>query len=587
MTHHSKNLVSVIIPTRNRREKLLRCIDSLQKSDYPKIEIVIVDDSSDYDVATDLKSMYPDISVYRNKKRELLSYSRNIGAKVSTGDLLFFLDDDNVVAEDAISEIVGSFVTDGKVGVVSPVIFKFDSKETVWTSYITKGRFPGFYLLGTELPTKTVKTFSFHNSFIVRRDVFEECGRFDPLVFPIHFSELDFAYRVQKNGYIAVVNPLAKDWHDTGPAHMHVDSVRSFYTLRNRIILLKRYESKSDLRKYLVFMLPVLTTYYLIHHLKEASSKRFLAAYNLLRGVIAGITFKEPETIFQNHVRQNMQSSMHAESSLAVTCPLVSVIIPCKDSGKTIGSTLRSLEQQTYRNLEIIVVDNFSTDNTLAIAKSFPRVKTYQIGPERSSQVNYGVSMSLGRYVYRVDSDFIVEPETIYEAVKTCQTHGYQVVTVHNTSDPTISFWSAVRKLERDCYEDDNINIAARFFDREAFRSVKGFDESLIAAEDYDLHDRLVEAGFKVARIRSKEIHISEPRSLRDIVETHFFYGTKISEFVRKNPKVSIRQISPARTAFIRHWRYFLKDPRLTVGFLVYQYVRYASAMIGYLSTKF
>jgi GT2 family glycosyltransferase len=106
-----------------------------------------------------------------------------------------------------------------------------------------------------------------------------------------------------------------------------------------------------------------------------------------------------------------------------------------------------------------------------------------------------------------VDSDFIVEPEVIEEAVKKCENENYDAICIHNTSDPTISFWSKVRKLERDCYKDDELNVAARFFKREVFEAISGFNESLVAGEDYDLHNRLLERGFRIGRIKAQEIH--------------------------------------------------------------------------------
>jgi hypothetical protein len=177
----------------------------------------------------------------------------------------------------------------------------------------------------------------------------------------------------------------------------------------------------------------------------------------------------------------------------------------------------------------------------------------------------------------------VLEPTVVEEAVRACELANYDMVAVHNTSHPGISFWSRVRKLERDCYRDDTIHIAARFFKRSAFERVSGFDEDLVASEDYDLHRRLVEKEFRFGRIGAQEVHIGEPRSLREVVLKHVYYGKKINEFLSKYPREPFEQLSPIRMAYLRHWRDFLKDPRLLVGFFIYQGVRYASAFFGYL----
>jgi len=264
---------------------------------------------------------------------------------------------------------------------------------------------------------------------------------------------------------------------------------------------------------------------------------------------------------------------------------LVSVIIPTKNSEATIEKCLRSIRNQTYPNIEIILVDNYSRDNTREIAQKHG-ARIYLKGPERSSQVNFGVRKAKGKYVYRVDSDFVLEASVVEEAVTKCETQGYDAVAVHNTSDPTVSFWSKVRKLERDCYRDDEFNIGARFLKREVFEAVGGFNETLVAAEDYDLHNKLLERGFKVGRIRAQEVHIGEPKTLGEIARKHYYYGKTIRNYIKKNPQRAKRQLSPVRLSYFRYKSQFLRNPVLAVGFIIYQFVRYFATAIGFLTVK-
>jgi len=265
--------------------------------------------------------------------------------------------------------------------------------------------------------------------------------------------------------------------------------------------------------------------------------------------------------------------------------PLVSVIIPTKNSEATIEKCLKSINNQTYANIEILVVDNYSMDKTREIAENFG-TKFYLKGPERSAQVNFGVKMARGKYVYEVGSDFLVERSVIEECVQKCDGEGFDAIAVHNTSDPAISFWSKVRKLERDCYRGDELNIAARFFVKSIFEGIGGFDESLVASEDYDLHNRLLRAGYKIGRIVAEEVHIGEPRSLLEVAKKHYYYGKTIGEFIRKNPERAGRQLSPIRPGYVRHWREFLKHPLLSLGFVVYQCVRYCASVTGFIVGK-
>jgi glycosyltransferase involved in cell wall biosynthesis len=235
--------------------------------------------------------------------------------------------------------------------------------------------------------------------------------------------------------------------------------------------------------------------------------------------------------------------------------------------------------------VEIIVVDNYSEDKTREITESYG-YKFLLKGPERASQVNFGVEKTKGKYVYRVDSDFILDSFIVEEAVQKCEKEGYDAIAVHNTSDPTTSFWSKVRKFERDCYRDDELNIAARFFKKKVFNVVGGFNESLVAGEDYDFHNRLLEKGFRIGKINSQEVHIGEPENLWEIIRKHYYYGKTINAFIRLNPKRGKKQLNPIRISYLKHWKRFLYHPILTLGFIIYQFIRYSAAGLGYFIGK-
>jgi len=265
--------------------------------------------------------------------------------------------------------------------------------------------------------------------------------------------------------------------------------------------------------------------------------------------------------------------------------PLVSIIIPTKNSANTIDKCLASVRMQSYDKIEIILVDNYSRDETLNIAKKYA-TKVYLVGPERSAQVNFGVSKALGKYVYRVDSDFVLEPSVVHEAVQSCEKFGYDAIVIHNTSDPTISFWAKVRKMERDSYKDDEINVAARFWKKEVFEKIGGFDVNLIAGDDYDLHNRLLEGGYKIGRIKAQETHIGEPKNMTEIFRKHYFYGQSLGLFIEKNQERAIMQLSPLRRSFIKSLVGSCQDPDIIMGFFVYQFLRYTAATLGMLSAK-
>lgn len=258
---------------------------------------------------------------------------------------------------------------------------------------------------------------------------------------------------------------------------------------------------------------------------------------------------------------------------------LVSVIIPTKNSAEFLERSLASVRAQTYTPIEIIVVDNGSTDRTWEIA-SRAADTALRGGPERCSQFNAGARAAKGEYLYRIDADFTLAPGVVAEAVAACEA-GADAVCVPNRSDTSVSFWSTVRDFERRMYDNEPVLVGARFFRKRVFDAVGGFDETLVAGEDYDLNNRLVAAGYKVVWIAAEETHLGEPKSLGEIARKSYYYGYTFAPFLRKSGARGIGQISPMRPAYARHWREFVRRPGLAAAFLAMQAVKYSCGAAG------
>jgi len=107
--------------------------------------------------------------------------------------------------------------------------------------------------------------------------------------------------------------------------------------------------------------------------------------------------------------------------------PLVSVIIPTYNRGNLLYETVKSVLEQTYSNLELIIVDNHSTDNTDQIIKSFnePRIKYFKNNNYGIISINrnYGIRYSHGDYICFCDSDDLWEKEKIATQVDFMEGH--------------------------------------------------------------------------------------------------------------------------------------------------------------------
>ena len=95
---------------------------------------------------------------------------------------------------------------------------------------------------------------------------------------------------------------------------------------------------------------------------------------------------------------------------------MVSVVVTTKNEEKNIENCLQSIKNQTFKNIELIVVDNFSEDKTVELAEKYD-AKVYFKGNERSAQRNYGAKVAHGKYLIYLDADMILSPTVIEECV--------------------------------------------------------------------------------------------------------------------------------------------------------------------------
>lgn len=260
---------------------------------------------------------------------------------------------------------------------------------------------------------------------------------------------------------------------------------------------------------------------------------------------------------------------------------LVSVIVPTKNSAGTIEMCLGSIKEQTYPDIEIIVVDNCSEDETVDIAREYGAVVLFR-NSERSEARNYGADTSKGNYLVIIDSDMELTPSVIEECIKEISKDGVGAVII-----PEISvgegFWTRCKALERSCYIGDDTIEAARFFDKKVFWEIGGYDKEMVSGEDWDLSQKVKAAGYKISRIDSLIKHHEGRLSLLRTMRKKYYYAKHIRNYIKKNPEMAKKQMVLIRPAYIRHWRRLVRDPIHTVGFLFMKCSEFAGTSIGYL----
>lgn len=264
--------------------------------------------------------------------------------------------------------------------------------------------------------------------------------------------------------------------------------------------------------------------------------------------------------------------------------PLISVIVPTKNSAATLEACLKSIKEQTYHPIELIVVDNHSSDATREMAKQFTDEVLVK-GPERCAQRNYGAARASGRYLLMIDSDM----ELNRNVVKSCSVKVLDDPAVKGVTIPEESFgvglWAQCKRLERSFYVGVPWLEAARFFDRAAYEAVSGYDETLVSGEDWDLSNRIEGIG-SITRIEEVIRHNEARVSLWKTLRKKYYYAQHAKAYLVRNPEKSklFSQVGP-----IQRYRLFLSEPSklfahpfLGVAMLVMKTAEFASGGLGY-----
>jgi glycosyltransferase involved in cell wall biosynthesis len=178
----------------------------------------------------------------------------------------------------------------------------------------------------------------------------------------------------------------------------------------------------------------------------------------------------------------------------------VSVIIPVYNRSKTISRAINSVLNQTYNNLEIIVIDDNSQDDSLNKIRSFTdrRIKLVSLTKNEgaANARNQGVKIAKGKYIAFLDSDDYYEPQFIESCInklsKTSSEIGFMWTGVNYITNNKIKKYVWIPHRKENAYLTflHNLHIGTNsgiIIKKKVFEKIGGFNSKLPAAEDTDL----------------------------------------------------------------------------------------------------
>lgn len=265
INRHKK--VTIIILNWNGLKDTLECIESVKKSDYKNFEIILVDNASTDKSAEIIKKEYPEVILIKNVRNLGFAGGNNVGIirSLSNGsDYIWLLNNDAIVETNTLSHLVSGAEADLSIGLLSPVIYYYDSTETI--------QFCCHLFNLRNMKVRDIKSLDqlrklgkaeislWGTALLIRRTVVEKIGDLNESLFA-YFEDSDYCIRAINAGYYNVVVQKAKIFHkghffneggDTNlPAHWFYYMTRNeFFFWRKhligsaRVLLIPRYLSR-------------------------------------------------------------------------------------------------------------------------------------------------------------------------------------------------------------------------------------------------------------------------------------------------------------------------------------------------------
>lgn len=283
--------ISVVVPTYNRKKDLLECLDSVQKLNYPNYETIVVDNGSTDKTAEAVRRQFPNVKLLVSDTNLGVTGGRNLGARNSDGEYIFFLDHDTIVDRDALSELVNVMQSDHRIGLAGAIIYYYDNPNYVWAaggfiSLITGKNWFNRRLVGNGV----IEVQVLPTAFLVKREVIDKIGLFDDIYFAT-YEDTDFCFRAIKAGYRIVCVSTAKVWHKVPFSDNRKDTEkilqRGYYVARNKIVFMRKHAKPLHFITFL-FIYPIYAIYYTVISLRFRRVDCLLSFWS---GIISGLSF--------------------------------------------------------------------------------------------------------------------------------------------------------------------------------------------------------------------------------------------------------------------------------------------------------
>ena len=230
-------------------EDLLRSIES--NNTYPNLEIIIVDNGSDYDSTISWKLRYPHVRFIRSEKNLGFAGGNNIGIEQANADYLFLVNNDTEFSKGLVEELVDTMERNPLVGIISPKICYFDEPKLIQYAGFTEMNFNTgrnkcigqFERDQGQYDDRIEPTGYAHGAaMMIRSSVIPKAGLM-PEAFFLYYEEMDWCERIKRSGYQVWINTNAVIYHKESLSVGKNSPLKEYFMTRNRILFIRRNAS--------------------------------------------------------------------------------------------------------------------------------------------------------------------------------------------------------------------------------------------------------------------------------------------------------------------------------------------------------
>lgn len=563
------NLISIIVPVKNASIHLGNLLSSLEKQTYKNFEVIVNDDKGTSDrTKYVIRQFSKKLKIKYLKENISMAQGRKSGAAHAVGKFQLHLDADMSlspkVLEDCIKEIKKSYD--------ALVVPEISYGEGYWAKVKV---FERSLYMGDE----TVESARF-----IKSSVYKKIGGHNEKMVLSEDKDLDL--RLRARGF-RVGRCKEVIYHDEGRLSLKKDLQKKFFYGKTAHVFIAENPKHAFRQANLIFRAAYFRNWKKLMANPILSLGMFLMKTLETMAAFGGL-ITAIQVIFTEKTLESLKDYKPMKKG-KVEKGLISIIIPALNASQHLKNLLFSLEEQTYKNFEVVVNDDKkTTDNTKEVLEKFHKkikIKYFRENISMAQGRKSGATHAVGEYLLHLDADMSLSPKVLEECIKAID-KGYEALVI-----PEISygegFWSKVRIFERSMYVGDDTVESSRFFKTSVYKSVGGHSEKMVLSEDKDIDLRVRKAGFNVGRISEPIYHNEGKLSLKKDLQKKFFYGRTASILMLTNPAYSIKYGNIVfRPAFFRNWRKLLSHPVLASGVFFMKSLETIAGLLGMISAR-